>query len=167
MNVRGIELEGSWSGPEVTELKKMFELLPKHFVEENAHFKVLDRQPVLLDAPPTAPGHSKYEPSRGAIVVYDKGVYDGARIDHEQFRRSVYHELAHSLVQGNDAILPEWEASTKGDGFVDEYAKTSPEEDFADTFSECLIHGEQARRVVPRKAGFIRKMITKSLFDQR
>jgi hypothetical protein len=165
VNVRGIELDGGWSEPEVAEIKKILAPLPKHFVEGNPNFKTITRRPVLLDAPPQAPGHSKYEPDLGAIVVFDKGVYHGQRIDPEQFRRSVYHELAHSILQDNKGILADWAIDTKGDGFIDDYAKTSPEEDFADTFSECLIHGDKAHRAVPRKASFIRKMITSSLFQ--
>ena len=165
MNIRGIELEGNWSGNETRELEKILAPLPKHFVEENPNFKTIIRRPVLLDAPPEAPGHSKYEPAQGAIVVFDKGVYHGERIDPEQFRRSVYHELAHSLLHDRPHILTEWEAATRGDGFVDDYAKSSPSEDFADTFSECFIHDGKTSKAVPVKAAFIRRMITQSLFQ--
>lgn len=164
MNVRGVELEGKWSTEEVNELAKIFEPLPQQIVEDNPNLRAIIRRPVLLDAPPDAPGHSKYEPAQGAIVVFDKGVYHDGQIDHEQFRRSVYHELAHSLHHENDELLERWENETRGDGFVDDYAKTSPAEDFADTFSEYFIDGKATERAVPKKVAFIRRLITQAMF---
>ena len=162
MRVRGLELEGRWSTAEVTELQRFLSPLPARWLEENPNLRAIVRRPVLEDAPPSAPGHSKYEPAGGAIVVYDKGVYDGDRIDPEQFRRSVFHELAHTIVRTNPRLLAAWTASTDGAGFVDEYAKTSPEEDFADTFSEYLIDSAATRKAVPPKAEFLRCMIEQS-----
>lgn len=165
MEIRGVELRGEWTAREVTEATKILAVPPRAFIEANSGFKVLERQPVLLDAPPTAPGHSKYDPNSSSIVVYDKGVYDGDRIDPEQFRRSIYHELAHAIVRDNPAVLAEWTASTRNDGFIDDYAKTSPEEDLADTFSEFLIDAKRATRAVPIKAAFVRRMLTRASFD--
>ncbi len=165
MAIRGIDLVGEWKPDEVKEATSILAPLPKAFVELNPHFKVLERRPVLTDAPPSAPGHSKYEPESGTIVVFDKGVYHGSRIDPEQFRRSVYHELAHAIVRGNPDLLSRWSAETQHDGFVDDYARTSPEEDFADTFSECLIHGDRVRQAVPVKAAFIRKELARASFQ--
>lgn len=162
MRVRGLELEGRWTPAEVAELQRFLAPLPARWLEENPNLRTLVRRPVLEDAPPSAPGHSKYEPAEGAIVVYDKGVYDGDRIDPEQFRRSVFHELAHTIVRTNPRLLAAWTASTAGAGFVDEYAKTSPEEDFADTFSEYLIDHVATRKAVPPKAAFVRCMLEQS-----
>lgn len=127
---------------------------------------MLVREPVLRNAPANAPGHSKYIPVLSAIVVYDKGVYDGQRIDPEQFRRSIFHELAHTIVRQSPRLLSAWTATTSGAGFVDDYAKTSPEEDFADTFSEYLISRDATRKAVPPKAEFIRCMLEQSSEQQ-
>lgn len=159
MRVRGVELAGNWTPEETAEAEKILTPLPAEWLEANPHFRILVRQPVLRDAPPSAPGHSKYEPSVGAIVVYDKGVYDGERIDPEQFRRSVFHELAHTIVRKDPRLLAAWTASTSGDGFVDEYARSHPEEDLADTFSEYLLHRDDTAKAVPSKAEFIRCML--------
>lgn len=165
MEIRGILLQGEWTKDEVAEAKKILAPLPAAYVEKNSHFRVLERQRVLVDAPPEAPGHSKYNPPSGTIVVYDKGVYHGSRIDPEQFRRSVYHELAHAIVRQDPDLLERWKASTRGDGFVDDYAKTSPEEDWADTFSEVLIFGDRVRRVVPLKYAFVRRELARASFQ--
>lgn len=158
MELRGITLDGPWRQAEMDELARLLRPLPRAFVEDNPSFRVLIRRDVLTNAPAHAPGHSKYEPQLGAIVVFDKGVYHGGKIDPEQFRRSVYHELAHSIIRSNPSLLNAWNTSTRGDGFVDDYAKTSPDEDFADTLSEFLIHNGSTKKVVPRKAAFLQKL---------
>lgn len=163
MRLRGIELRGEWTDAEIQHLAKIFKDLPDGLVEANPNFKAVERRPVLLNAPPEAPGHSKYEPLTGTIVVFDKGVYDGEQIDPEQFRRSVCHELAHSIIRSNPSeFLQLWSSSTHGDGFVDEYAKTSPEEDFCDTFSEYLIDPRRTAEAVPKKASFVRRLLASS-----
>jgi hypothetical protein len=143
----------------VRELHKILAPVPRAWVENSSSFRSLVRKPVLTGAPPQAPGHSKYEPQLGAIVVYDKGVYHDGKLDPEQFRRSVYHELAHSIIRSNPQLLKAWNASTSGDGFVDDYAKTSPDEDFADTLSEFFIHSGATERVAPQKAAFLRNLL--------
>ena len=101
-----------------------------------------------------------YDPESGSIVVFDKGVYDGDQINAEQFRRSVYHELAHSLLQADDGLLQRWHGATNDDGFVDEYATKSPDEDFADTFSEYFLHRQQLARIAPSKVQFMSELLT-------
>jgi len=159
MKIRGIDLLGTWLPHEVLEARRVLEPLPGHLLEENPHFNRLVRRPVLTDAPPEAPGHSKYEPDTATIVVYDKGVYHGGKIDPEQFRRSIYHELAHSLIRGTPTLLERWSSETNGDGFVDDYARTNAEEDFADTLSEYLLDPSRTSNAVPKKAAFIRMQI--------
>lgn len=162
MKFREIELTGDWKPAELQELRKVFSPLPRAWVENNSSFRTLGREDVLRDGPPEAPGHSKYEPQLGAIVVYDKGVYHDGKLDSEQFHRSIYHELAHAIIRSNPGLLKAWHASTRDDGFVDEYAKTSPEEDFADTFSEYFIHNRAAKKVVPRKTAFLRNLLAEA-----
>jgi len=162
MRIRGVELEGKWSPQEARHLLAMLKPLPSAWLEQNPHIKSIIRRPVLINAPPEAPGHSKYEPKLGAIVVFDKGVYHDGKIDPEQFRRSVYHELAHAILKHDPSLVLEWSESTKGDGFVDDYAKTSPEEDFCDTFSEFFIHNEKTKEVVPRKAQFMQDLLDRA-----
>jgi hypothetical protein len=162
VKLRGIDLVGNWRPAELAELTRFLAPLPAAWLEQNPQLRILAREPVLRGAPPSAPGHSKYEPSVGAIVVYDKGVYDGERIDPKQFRRSVFHELAHTLVRQTPRLLAAWTASTMGAGFVDDYARSHPEEDFADTFSEFLIDPRATHDAVPPKAEFIRCMLDES-----
>lgn len=155
MRVRGIELLGAWREPELRLLKRFMAPLPRGWLEENPRLTMLVREDVLRNAPPTAPGHSKYDRRRGAIVVYDKGVYHRGQIDTEQFRRSVFHELGHAILTRDPSIIERWRERTSKDGFVDEYAKTNDDEDFCDSFSEFLIFPEKTQRVVPRKWRFL------------
>jgi len=159
MKLRQLELSGSWKPGEIRELVQVLKPLPARWVEQNPCLKSIIRRSVLTDAPPEAPGHSKYEPSFAAIVVFDKGVYHGDEIDKEQFRRSIYHELAHSIVRSDPKLLARWQADTRGDGVVDEYARTGPEEDLADTFSEFFIHPAQTKNRVPRKTAFLKQLL--------
>lgn len=162
MIFREIEIRGNWKPVELKTLKEIFTPLPRAWVENNPSFRAIQRDAILRNAPPEAPGHSKYEPRLGLIVVYDKGVYHGGKLDREQFCRSVYHELAHSIIRSNPELLKSWTNETSKDGFVDEYAKTSPEEDFADTFSEYFIHNRAARKAVPIKTNFLQKLLNRS-----
>jgi hypothetical protein len=160
--IRGITLQGTWSPEEHAHLGHILAPLPAAWLEENPYIKQFVRRPVLTDGPPDAPGHSKYEPTGGSIVVFDKGVYHGEKIDPEQFGRSVYHELAHTLLRLHPDLLDRWTGQTRGDGFVDQYARTGPDEDFADTFSEFFLHTERVGRGFPRKAGFIRRLLAEA-----
>lgn len=152
---RGIRIEGDWANAEKERLPGILAAIPKRFLEDNQCIKAIIRRPVLENAPTGAPGHSKYDPGTGSIVVYDKGVYHGEEIDEEQFPRSIYHELAHAILANDKTLLARWVFETAGDGYVDEYARTSAEEDFADTFSELLIHPRETSKAVPQKARFL------------
>lgn len=162
MRLRSLTLAGDWRPREVEELVRILSPMPQAWIEKNPHCRAIIRRDVLRDGPPEAPGHSKYEPSIGAIVVFDKGVYHGDEIDPEQFRRSVYHELAHSIVRGSPGLLHQWHAATNDSGYVDDYAKTGPEEDFADTFSEFFIHNGETAKRVPAKAQFIHRLLNQA-----
>jgi len=159
MRVRGIRLLGKWGADEERLLARMLAPLPSHWLEGNESLESITRRPVLINAPPGAPGHSKYDPAARTIVVYDKGVYHHGRIDPEQFRRSVLHELGHSILENDASILDRWSDETAGDGFVDEYAKTSPAEDFCDTFSEFFIFHKKTKQAVPRKWRFLHDLM--------
>lgn len=150
-----LELIGSWTQPEVDAVTAALASLPRAWTIENEWLQAIAREPVLVDGPPDAPGHSKYDPSTRSIVLYDKGVYHRGQIDHTQLRRSLYHELAHSILRSDESILPAWQLATQGDGFVDEYARTGPDEDFCDTFSEYFLHRAATERVAPRKVAFL------------
>ena len=162
MKVRGLDLMGKWSPDEVRHIHRILRPMPEEWLEGNPNCQSIIRRSVLKGAPPEAPGHSKYEPTLGAIVVFDKGVYHGEEIDPEQFKRSVCHELGHTIIRSKPGLLKRWAARTRGDGFVDEYAKTSPEEDFCDTFSEFFIHNGKTHKVVPKKAAFIKMLLDSS-----
>jgi len=162
MKIRSLELKGKWSPQEISHLRQILEPLPDAWIESNPSIKSIIRRDVLRDAPPEAPGHSKYEPDIAAIVVFDKGVYHDGKLDPEQFKRSVCHELGHAILTSKPDIIKRWSAQTRGDGFVDEYAKTNPEEDFCDTFSEFFIHNKKTNQVTPKKAEFIQLLLDDS-----
>lgn len=157
--VRGLRLTGDWTNAERLALANVLEPLPQKWVEGNPLLVGIRREKALKNAPPDAPGHSKYERPSRSIVVFDKGVYHGDGIDKTQFRRSIYHELAHTLLDADPSLLQNWQQACSRDRFVDEYAKTSPEEDFADTFSELFINPSATRSAVPRKARFIESLL--------
>lgn len=158
MKIRGVTLHGPWPGDELAHLHRILEPLPPAWLERNPYIRTFVRRSVLTDGPPDAPGHSKYDPITGSIVVFDKGVYHGNKIDPEQFGRSVYHELAHTLQRLYPGLLDAWVASTRGDEFVDQYARAGPDEDIADTFSEFFLHTDQVRKRFRRKAQFIEEL---------
>lgn len=167
MQIAGVELQGDWSERELELATRFLSPLPTQWLRDNPNLRTIIRRPVLTDAPPEAPGHSKYEVSQGAIVVYDKGVYHRDRIDPEQFRRSIFHELAHSILKGNPSIIDQWKSRTAGDGFVDEYAKTNADEDFCDTFSEFLIFPEKTQKAVPRKWRFLYNLMQQARSQEK
>lgn len=154
MQVRGVPVSGKWTKLELVALHRALEPLPDAWLSGNDRLSSFVREDVLRDAPASAPGHSKYDQNTRQIVIYDKGAADLV-----QFRRSVYHELAHSILHSHPGLLRSFSGATASDGFVDEYAKTSPEEDFADTFSEVLLYPGRASKAVPLKTAFIHRMI--------
>ena len=161
MNIRGLLISGPWQAPEVKELAKILEPLPLKWVERNPLVRIIERRDVLRDGPEDAPGHSMYDPSSRTIVVFDKGVYNGGKaMDKQQLRRSIYHELAHSVINQDRGLLQSWSQATAGDGFVDHYAKKGPDEDFCDTVSEYLIDPGATTQAVPQKAAFLARLLS-------
>jgi len=168
MNVRGIDLRGHWTPDELAAVRRTLDPIPAPWLEKNPNILSIIRQDALQGAPPSAPGHSKYDPARRAIVVFDKGVYHAGsrRIDEEQFKRSVLHELAHTLLLRFPEWTKHWGSETKNDGFVDEYAKTNLHEDFADTFSEFFIQPGKTERKAPQKYAFINDRLMQARRDK-
>ena len=158
-SVRGIPLGGAWTPAEKSELDAALSVLPPAWLEDNPCLRSFVRRDVLRDAPAGAPGHSMYDDGARAIVLFDKGLYKGDRLDPTQLRRSVYHELAHALLRRHRGLLSLWERAGSGDGFVDAYARTALDEDFCDTFSEYLIAPDATRRVAPKKAHFMKRLL--------
>ena len=140
-------------------MEQVLAKLPPTWVEENAGFRSIARKTRIQNAPASAPGHSQYDPKRGRIVVFDKGMYHRGKIDHEQLQRSLLHEICHSFLRDRPKLLGRWGRETKGDGFVDEYAKTSPAEDICDTFSEYFLHHDKVKEVAPKKSAFIKSLL--------
>lgn len=159
MNVRGVQLDGAWKPEEKHALEVALRPIPDAWLEHNEYLRVFVRSGTLQNAPANAPGHSMYDHGARSIVLFDKGVYHDGKIDPEQFRRSVYHELAHSLLRQNPALLERWRSATAGDRFVDQYAKSGPDEDFCDTFSEALLKPNATGDLAPRKAHFIAELL--------
>jgi hypothetical protein len=165
--------EGNWTPEERRAVKARLDQLPPRLVGANPGFHAIARKPVLNPKPPGAPGDSKYEPSSGRIVLYDKGVYDGGRkIKEDHLSRSVFHELAHTLEKTVPKLFENWKAIsgwTQRDGkwvatlpkagFVDDYAKTSPYEDWAETFQEYFVRPEIVRKRFPLKYRFVEHVL--------
>jgi len=165
---------GPWSDHETSVVKQYLENLPEELTIRNPNLKKIERKDVLRPKPAGAPGDSKYDQDRGAVVVYDKGVYDGGeKVKRDHLARSVLHELAHSLDDELPKIFNEWKAisgwTQKDDkwtatnprvGFVDDYAKTSPFEDWAETFQEYQLHPAEVRKRVPEKARFMERFLS-------
>lgn len=159
MNVRGLTIAGKWTDFEAKKLEEALAPMPREWIELNPRLRAVHREASDASAPPDAPGHAKYDKGNASIVVFDKGVYDGDRFDWNQFRRSIYHEIAHTLIDNDPSLIQRWIHQTSNDGFVDEYAKTSPEEDVADTFSEFFIHRDKLKKLVPIKFEFINSLL--------
>lgn len=141
------------SDPELRALaEKTVSEVPGHLIG-GLRSIVLASRPASM--PKDAPGHSMYSPEKRQIVLFKEGVYDGKQLEKEQIRRSVLHEIAHHILEADASTLPRWTKDTNGEKYVDEYAKTSPDEDFADTFSEFFIHSKETRSLAPRKFQFI------------
>ena len=114
-----------------------------------------------------------YDQASRRVVVFDKGVYDGgSKIKKEHLSRSVLHELAHSLDDELPKVFNEWKALSgwslrdgkwvalrPAAGFVDDYAKTSPFEDWAETFSEYFLHPEIVKKRYPEKHRFMERFM--------
>lgn len=152
--LRGISLDGPWAPREVEALDKALAELPRAWVEANPFLRGFVRRDVLREAPANAPGHSMYDGRARAIVFFDKGVTDPTRL-----RRSLYHELGHSLLRFDPTLLARWARATAGDGYVDAYARTGPDEDLCDTLSEYLISPDATKRVAPKKAQFVAQLL--------
>lgn len=136
---------------------RLFRLIVKPVDRFMDHVRYVRREKV---APPEAkaqgaPGNAKWDPKTRSIVLYDKGVYHDGKLDPVQFGRSIYHELAHAILHAAPGLLARWTRATAGDGYVDEYAKTSPEEDFADSFSESLLFPREVQKRALRKFVFV------------
>ena len=71
MKIRGLSLKGNWTPSEISHLRQILGAVPRDWIEDNSCLKSIIRRDVLRNAPPEAPGHSKYEPSIAAIVVFD------------------------------------------------------------------------------------------------
>lgn len=165
-----VEFEGKWTSGERDGVEERLHKLPAQLVDG---VKGIERRKVLKPKPPGAPGDSKYIPTSSRIVLYDKGVYDGGRkIKEDQLSRSVFHELAHSLekkvpmlfenwkaISGWTQKDGKWKATRPQSGFVDDYAKTSPYEDWAETFQEYFVQPAQVRQRFPEKFRFVEKLM--------
>ena len=172
-----LELGGKWTEEERRAVKERVAQVPRALVQDNPGVKRIERQEVLKPKPPGAPGDSTYLPpdkgQPGRIVLYDKGVYDGGRnIKEDHLSRSVFHELAHSLektvpmlfenwkaISGWNQKDGKWKATRPEAGFVDDYAKTSPYEDWAETFQEYFVQPGLVRKRYPEKYRFVEHVI--------
>ena len=153
-HLRGLALAGAWSPAEVRVIAAALRALPPQWVEENPAIRQLERRGRMVGGPASAPGHSMYEPRSKSIIIFDKGASGDERL-----ARSLYHELAHTLLRTTPGLLERWSAETSGDHrYVDRYAKRSPEEDFCDTFSEHILFPDLTRKATPGKSRFLDRL---------
>lgn len=162
-------LKGDWTPEERRIADHTLMKLPPQLTKDNPNLKDIERKKKLENKPAGAPGDSEYK--GGRIVVFDKGVYDGGRLDKDNLRRSILHELAHTVDDEVPHVFAQWCALSgwrKHNGewrhgphatFVDDYAKTSPYEDWADTFMEYVIHPEIVRKKFEGKFRFIERFL--------
>jgi hypothetical protein len=162
-------LKGDWTDEERRVADQTLMKLPPQLTTGNPNLKDVERKKKLEPKPPGAPGDSEFK--GGRVVVYDKGVYNGGRLDKDNLRRSILHELAHSVDDEVPHVFAQWCAISwwrKVHGewrhgphakFVDDYAGTSPYEDWADTFSEYHLHPEIVRKRFPEKFRFIERFL--------
>jgi hypothetical protein len=174
----GLDFRGNWTDNERKAVQRRLDKLPPALTRDNPALRTIERKKVLKPKPPGAPGDSKYigptdQKKPGTIVLYDRGVYDGRRqIDKENLSRSVFHELAHSLDHELPGVFEQWKAISAwtqrngawvaqrpGAGFVDDYAMTSPFEDWAETFQEYFIQPAAVKKRVPEKHRFIERFL--------
>lgn len=162
-------LKGDWTEEERRVADHTLMKLPKQLTVENPNLKDVERKKALQPKPAGAPGDSEYKDGR--VVVFDKGVYNGGRLDKDNLQRSILHELAHSVDDEVPGVFAHWCALSgwrkvgetwkhgKRATFVDDYAGTSPFEDWADTFSEYHLHPEIVRKRFPDKFRFIDRFL--------
>lgn len=162
-------LKGDWTEEERAVADHTLMKLPKQLTTQNPNLKDIERKKKLEPKPKGVPGDSEYKDGR--VVVFDKGVYNGGHLDEDNLKRSLLHELAHTVDDEVPQVFQEWKAlsgwALRGGEwkhsprakFVDDYARTSPFEDWADTFSEYHIHPEIVRRRFPEKFRFIERFL--------
>lgn len=160
-------LRGEWSDDEERVADQTLLKLPKQLTVDNPNLKSIDRSTARQGG---GPGDSQFKDGR--VVVFDKGVYDsGGKLDPDNLKRSILHELAHSVDDEVPRVFAQWRALSgwrerdgkwshdEGAKFVDDYASTSPYEDWADTFSEFYLHPEIVRKRYPEKFRFIERFV--------
>jgi hypothetical protein len=159
-----IGLSGKWTAREILELHRVLRQLPNALVKNNSNLLSIWREDRIANAPSWAPGHSMYNPNRpkfgkyrGALVIFDKGVYDNSgKFDRVQFEKSILHDLAHSFgIARFDPVFGK-------PPFITEYAKREPKEDFAESFAEYFLHPSLLKERTPEKSEVIKMFLARS-----
>jgi hypothetical protein len=175
----GVVLEdrgASWTPDEIRAVDQVVGLLPQAFVSGNANLKTIVRDREYDGEYDGAPGHGMYRESAGPdakkdyVVLYDKGVYEDGQISPGQIATTLIHEISHSLDDELPGPYKEWlELSgwfTEGGrwhpqrdtGFLNEYSRGHPKEDFAEAFSAYVLTPDRLERVSPLKFMFMDRL---------
>jgi len=171
------ERDAPWTPEEVQALDQVVGLLPVPFVSGNPNLRSFVRQREYDGEYQGAPGHGMYRASGGPqakkdyVVIYDKGLYgpDGA-IDIAQLAVTLIHEISHSLDDELPGPFQEWQGLSgwfsendqwfpaRDPGFVNEYARGHPKEDFAESFTLYVLNPERLKQVSPAKFLFMDRL---------
>ena len=171
------ERDALWKAEEIRALDKVLELLPAVFVSGNANLKSFVREAEYKGEYEQAPGQGMYRESAGPeakkdyVVLYDKAFYNAAgQLDVKQLANTIVHEVSHSLDDEQPGPYQDWLKlsgwfqtnghwlPTRDLGFVDDYARGHPKEDFAETFTLYVMDPDRLRLIAPEKFLFMERL---------
>lgn len=177
-NIALEERDSSWDPEEIRTLSKVLSLLPSAMVSRNNNINAIVRQREYDGEYDAAPGHGMYrsvagpEAKKDYIVMYDKALRDPAgNLKAGNIAKTLIHELAHSLDDENSEKFSEWIGISgwfKEDGepwlpsrevgFLNEYSRKHPKEDFAESFTAYVLDPDRLRVVSPQKYMFMERL---------
>jgi len=161
-NIQLAKEDASWAPAELKKLDRTLSKLPDSLVKFNPKLKAFVRAHKQA-SPPGAPGDAKRTGSK--ITIYDQGAKG------DMLPESVIHEIAHTVEHSNPVFWRRWLAASgwersggkwghsKNPGFVYEYSKTDPREDFATALTSAILRPLTLKKISPIKsemmAGFL------------
>jgi predicted Zn-dependent protease with MMP-like domain len=171
------ERDSAWDPEEIETLSKVLSLLPAAMVSKNGNLNAIVRQREYDGEYDQAPGHGMYrsvagpEAKKDYIVMYDKALRDEAgNLKVGNIAKTLIHELAHSLDDENSKQFSEWiEISgwfkedgepwlpSREVGFLNQYSRKHPKEDFAESFTAYVLDPDRLKIVSPQKYMFMER----------
>ena len=173
-NIKLESRDAPWTAPEIELLDQVLSLLPEVFVSGNPNLKAIVREHEYSGDYEGAPGYGMYRESAGPkakkdyLVLYDKGAYDKqGQLDPRVMSNTVIHEISHSLDDEQPGFFQDWLKlsgwfqengawyPTRDLGFVNDYARRHPKEDFAESFTLYVMDPDRLRVMSPEKYFFM------------